>query len=130
MPELQVVATIPAKPEHADAIREALTTLVAATREEEGCLAYDLFESSSAPGTFVTVERWTDQAALDAYLAYIDRELAENVPLYAMARHALGLFQGQPGARAWRRHISENGPRRNAGSDVLRDAAAHIREAV
>ncbi len=70
------------------------------------------------------------QAALDAYLAYIDRELAENVPLYAMARHALGLFQGQPGARAWRRHISENGPRRNAGSDVLRDAAAHIREAV
>jgi len=50
------------------------------------------------------------------------------VPFYAMARHALGLFQGQRGARAWRRYISENGPRRGAGSDVLREAAAHVRE--
>jgi len=66
--ELQVVATIPAKPEHADAIREALKTLVEATLAEEGCLAYDLFESASAPGTFVTVERWTDSAALDAHM--------------------------------------------------------------
>lgn len=69
MSELQVVATIPAKPEAADAIREALKALVAATLEEEGCLAYDLFESGSAPGTFVTVERWTDSAALDAHMA-------------------------------------------------------------
>ncbi len=68
MSELQVVATIPAKPEAADAIRAALKDLVAATLAEDGCLAYDLFESASAPGTFVTVERWTDQAALDAHL--------------------------------------------------------------
>ncbi|CAN0597221.1 unnamed protein product, partial [Laminaria digitata] len=68
------------------------------------------------------------QAALDAYVAYIDRELAQDVPLYAMARHALGLFQGQRGARAWRRHISENGPRQGAGSDVLVAAAAHIQD--
>ncbi len=68
MSELQVVATIPAKPEAADAIRAALKELVAATLAEDGCLAYDLFESASAPGTFVTVERWTDQAALDAHL--------------------------------------------------------------
>tara|TARA_R110000868_G_scaffold4155_58_gene25775 strand:- start:21056 stop:22078 length:1023 start_codon:yes stop_codon:yes gene_type:complete len=67
-------------------------------------------------------------AALQAYLPYIERELGRDVPLYAMARHALGLFQGLPGARAWRRHISENGPRRDAGSDVLRDAAAHVAE--
>ena len=69
MSDLQVVATIPAKPEAADAVREALTTLAEATRAEEGCRAYDLFESASAPGTFVTVERWTDQAALDAHMA-------------------------------------------------------------
>lgn len=68
MSDLQVVATIPAKPEHADAIREALKTLVAATLAEEGCLAYELFESGSAPGTFVTVERWTDAAALEAHM--------------------------------------------------------------
>lgn len=67
-------------------------------------------------------------AALGRYLAYIDREMAQEVPLYAMARHALGLFQGQPGARAWRRHISENGPRRGAGSEIVREAAAHVAE--
>lgn len=66
------------------------------------------------------------EAALQAYINYIDRELAKGVPLYAMARHVLGLFQGQRGARAWRRHISENGPRRDADSDVLRDAVAHV----
>ena len=68
MSELRVVATIPAKPEAVDAIRSALQALARATRDEEGCLAYDLFESAAAPGTFVTVERWTDQAALDAHL--------------------------------------------------------------
>ncbi len=68
MSELHVVATIPAKPEAVDAIRAALQTLVAATRAEEGCLAYDLYESGAAPGTFVTIERWTDQGALDAHL--------------------------------------------------------------
>lgn len=69
MSELQVVATIPAKPEAADAIREALKSLAEATRAEEGCVAYDLFESGSVPGTFVTVERWTDSVALDAHMA-------------------------------------------------------------
>ena len=68
MSELHVVATLPAKPESADAMREALTTLVAATRQEQGCLSYDLFESASAPGVFVTVERWRGQDDLDAHL--------------------------------------------------------------
>lgn len=65
---LHVVATIPAKTEAAEDIRAALTTLVEATRQEEGCLAYDLYESAAAPGVFVTVEEWTDQAALDAHM--------------------------------------------------------------
>ena len=65
-------------------------------------------------------------AALAGYIAYMERETAEGVPLYAMARHALGLFQGCPGARAWRRHISENGPRAGAGVDVVRVAASLV----
>ncbi|MDR7253124.1 quinol monooxygenase YgiN [Nocardioides sp. BE266] len=69
MTELQVVATIPAKPEAVDQIRAALQVLADATRAEEGCLSYDLFESATAPGTFVTVERWTDAAALDVHLS-------------------------------------------------------------
>ena len=68
MSELHVVATIPAKAGSEDAIREALQSLVTATREEDGCRGYDLYESGAAPGTFVTIERWADQAALDAHL--------------------------------------------------------------
>lgn len=68
MTELHVVATIPAKPGSEETVRALLTTLAAATREEEGCLAYDLFESGAAPGTFVTLERWRAQADLDAHL--------------------------------------------------------------
>ena len=68
MSDLQVVATIPASAEAADQVREALKTLAGATRAEEGCVAYDLFESGSVPGTFVTVERWRDQASLDAHM--------------------------------------------------------------
>ncbi len=68
MTDLHVVATIPAKPGSEGAVREALQALVSATRQEEGCRAYDLYESASAPGTFVTVERWVDQAALDAHM--------------------------------------------------------------
>lgn len=68
MTELNVVAMIPAKPEAVDQVREALQTLAAATRAEDGCLSYDLYESAAAPGTFVTLERWTDSAALDAHM--------------------------------------------------------------
>jgi quinol monooxygenase YgiN len=68
MPDLPVVAVLVAKAGQEDVVRAALTDLVAPTREEEGCLAYDLYESGSAPGTFVTVESWRAQADLDAHL--------------------------------------------------------------
>lgn len=68
MNELHVVATIPVKPEDADSVRRTLADLVTATREEEGCLSYDLYESTATPGVFVTVERWKDQTALDAHM--------------------------------------------------------------
>lgn len=68
MSELRVVATIPAAPGHEDEVRQALVTLVAATREEEGCVAYEVHESVAAPGTFVTIETWTGQDALDAHM--------------------------------------------------------------
>jgi quinol monooxygenase YgiN len=66
---LHVVAVIPAKSGSEAALGEALAALTAATREEDGCLAYDLFESQSTPGTYVTVEEWRDQAALDGHMA-------------------------------------------------------------
>ncbi|WP_296812094.1 tRNA dihydrouridine(20/20a) synthase DusA [Thiocapsa sp.] len=61
----------------------------------------------------------TRNEILDAFLPYVERELARGTPLSAMSRHILGLFQGQPGARAWRRHLSEQAHRPGAGVEVL-----------
>jgi tRNA-dihydrouridine synthase A len=65
-------------------------------------------------------------AVLDALFPYIERNLAEGVPLNAMTRHLLGLFQGRPGAKAWRRALSEQAHRAGAGIEVLREAAAKV----
>jgi tRNA-dihydrouridine synthase A len=59
---------------------------------------------------------------LERLLPYVERGLADGVPLNAMTRHVLGLFQGRPGARAWRRHLSENAHKPGAGIEVLRAA--------
>ena len=65
-------------------------------------------------------------AAVDAYVEYIGARLEEGVPLNAMSKHMLGLFHGLPGARQFRRHLSENATKKGAGISVLRDALAFI----
>jgi tRNA-dihydrouridine synthase A len=60
--------------------------------------------------------------AIEAFLPYVDRELARGTRLHAMTRHILGLFQGVPGARAFRRHIATNAVKPGAGIAVLREA--------
>ena len=60
--------------------------------------------------------------AILAYMPYMADQLDRGTGLHAMTRHMLGLFNGQPGARAWRRVLSERAPRPGAGLDVL-DAA-------
>lgn len=61
-----------------------------------------------------------------AMLPYIEEQLSQGERLHGIARHILGLFQGRPGARAYRRHISENSPREGAGPEVIADAAALV----
>ena len=68
MADLDVIALLVAKPGQEDVLRGALTDLVAATKQEEGCLAYSLGESAATPGTFVTIEKWRGQADLDAHM--------------------------------------------------------------
>ncbi|MDX1509341.1 MAG: tRNA-dihydrouridine synthase, partial [Woeseiaceae bacterium] len=66
---------------------------------------------------------------VERMLPYIERELEAGERLIRIVRHMLGLFAGQPGARAWRRTISENAHRRGAGVGVLLDALNAIPEA-
>ena len=65
-------------------------------------------------------------AVVEGFLPYVEREMARDVPLKSMTRHILGLFQGRPGARAWRRHLSENAHLPSAGPETVRQAAALV----
>lgn len=65
--------------------------------------------------------------AVEAYLPYVAARLRDGVPLHAMSRHLLGLFNTWPGARAWRRHLSTEGVKAGAGLEVIREALRQVR---
>jgi tRNA-dihydrouridine synthase A len=69
----------------------------------------------------------TPEAAIDALLPYIESELRRGTPLKHMTRHLLGLFAGRPGARRFRRHLSEQAHREGAGIEVLLQAVDSLR---
>src|SRR5438270_7871921 len=64
----------------------------------------------------------------EAMMPYIERELANGTRLHAITRHFVGAFHGVPGARAFRRHLAENGVKPGAGIKVLQDAVALVEE--
>ncbi|MEM7502127.1 MAG: tRNA dihydrouridine(20/20a) synthase DusA [Pseudomonadota bacterium] len=68
----------------------------------------------------------TRASVVNRMLDYIEDELAAGAQLKHISRHMLGLFAGQPGARAWRRHISERAHLPGAGTDVLLGALSRV----
>jgi tRNA-dihydrouridine synthase A len=65
-------------------------------------------------------------AAVEAYCGYVEGELSRGAPLNAMTKHMLGLFSGRPGARIFRRYLSENATKPGAGIAVLHEALAQL----
>ena len=61
-------------------------------------------------------------------LPYIDRHLATGGRLHDVTRHMLGLLAGRPGARAWRRILSEGASRPGAGPELVLEALAKVPE--
>jgi tRNA-dihydrouridine synthase A len=70
------------------------------------------------------------RAAAAALIPYMERELASGVRLHAITRHMHGLFQGVPGARAFRRRLAEAGASPRAGTALLREALALVADDV
>jgi tRNA-dihydrouridine synthase A len=70
----------------------------------------------------------TMKDALAAMLPYIERELSRGTRLHAITRHFVGAFHAVPGARAFRRHLAEQGVKPGAGTEVLRDAIALVED--
>jgi tRNA-dihydrouridine synthase A len=64
-----------------------------------------------------------------ALLPYVEAQCATGVPVKAVTRHILGLFNGEPGARLWRRTLSETAHRQGAGPEVIEAALERVLEA-
>ena len=77
-----------------------------------------------APAPFASTK-----AALEAFFPYVERELVHGTRVHSMTRHILGLFQGVPGARAFRRHIATQAVKPGAGIAVLREALDLVMDA-
>lgn len=68
-----------------------------------------------------------EQAVID-FLPYIESQLSQGVALNHISRHLLGIFQGVPGAKKFRRHISENAHRKGAGIEVIEQALNKVQQ--
>lgn len=74
------------------------------------------------PRIFGTGEVTDPVSVVQDMLPYIEREMQQGARLHQISRHMLGLFAGRPGARQWRRHLSEGASRKGAGPELVEEA--------
>jgi tRNA-dihydrouridine synthase A len=77
-----------------------------------------------------TAPHTTMKQVFEAMMPYIESQLAQGTRLHSITRHFVGAFHAVAGARAFRRHLAENGVRPGAGVNVLRDAIALVDDRV
>ena len=66
---LQVVARFSAHPDKVDELRAVLSALLEPTRQEGGCITYEMLQNRDNPTDFTFIEEWESEAALQAHLA-------------------------------------------------------------
>jgi quinol monooxygenase YgiN len=65
--EITIVGTLKAKPDCIQQVVELMDTHITASREEQACLQFEMFQSHKDPTHFNVFERWTDKAGLDLH---------------------------------------------------------------
>ena len=70
----------------------------------------------------------TREDVIEPMNLYIERQVSSGVAVKHISRHLLGLFQGLPGAKAWRRYLSENAYRDDNNIDLLNQALAAMKK--
>lgn len=68
----------------------------------------------------------TRHEVIQKFLPYVQEQLENNVRLHSITRHILGLFQGQRGAAAWRRYLSQHAHKQDAGVETIMHALALV----
>ncbi|MGK7922153.1 MAG: putative quinol monooxygenase [Trichodesmium sp.] len=66
---LRVVARVVALPNQVDAVKSILDSIVLPTRQEQGCLKYELVQNNDDPTDFTFIEEWESQNLLEKHLA-------------------------------------------------------------
>ena len=78
-------------------LRELLAMQVNLSRQEPGCVRFEAFESQSVPGTFILIERWESQAALDTHRTakgFTTVYAPQVLPLVERVAHVCTVLQG------------------------------------
>lgn len=73
-------------------------------------------------------EKLTREQVIEKMLPYIEAHLKQGGRLNHISRHMIGLFQGQAGSRGWRRYLSENAHKANAGIEVVTQALVNMQQ--
>lgn len=66
------------------------------------------------------------EEVITQWVTYVDREVAKGENLKTVSRHILGLYHGRPGARLWRRYLSENMHKQESGSELFVEAEKQL----
>ena len=82
---VRVVARITAQPEKAAEMKALLLRLIPATRAEDGCISYELYQSDTDLAEFVFIEEWESAARIAAHMEspHVQEALAKAAPLLA-----------------------------------------------
>jgi tRNA-dihydrouridine synthase A len=88
-----------------------------------GMLAHVDQEIFSSDSSIISQEE-----VLEQFIDYARQEIISGTALKHMSRHILGLFQGQPGAKQFRRYLSENSHKTSSGIEILEQAGRFIRK--
>ncbi|MBX9706257.1 MAG: tRNA-dihydrouridine synthase, partial [Gammaproteobacteria bacterium] len=67
---------------------------------------------------------------IEKYLPFVEQQLADGIALNHMTRHLMGIFQGQPNSRLWRRYLSEHATKPYAGIEVIGAALDIMRQGI
>jgi quinol monooxygenase YgiN len=91
---IRVVARVVAFPDKVEQVKSVLIKIIEPTRQEEGCITYELLQNHEDPTDFTFVEEWESQALLDIHLASAHIAEAES--------QLDGLVAAEPDIRVYR----------------------------
>lgn len=91
---ITVVARVVALPDKVDQVKSVLLQIIEPTRQEQGCISYELLQNQQEPRDFTFVEEWENDALLQVHLA--------SAHIHEAGKKLNGLVVGEPDIRVYR----------------------------